>query len=335
MKRTVTYIITVFAALCLAASCHQIEFDLGNADSLTQMYLESVVSAADTTFLFFRRALPLGADRTAEEDSTFPEDYTMEQVEVRADGRDVPVFRKDKTHWYFTGNYAPGTEISLTARPARFDPVSARTTVPEPPVIRKIKTGIDGGLGSPAVRIELSLAGEVSSRDRFALVVRMESTEKTYAPDGSLVSHRKDTSYLSYTKILEDQYMERVMPGRSRISLEYPLDGRKRVPLLLLHSADIPDGVLSERYPTRYDQEAKYDDGSRETLSFRFRCSLYRLSPELYNYLAAQYNNGHSNSTPYGLSPVNSTYSNVSGGYGIFGALSAPAETPWLDNPAK
>ncbi|MBP5389537.1 MAG: DUF4249 family protein [Bacteroidales bacterium] len=99
----------------------------------------------------------------------------------------------------------------------------------------------------------------------------------------------------------------------------------------------------------RYDKSFVYESGLpldqpyhgpalsganlQRDLRLLFRGSLYRFSPELYNYLAAQYNNGHSNSTPYGLSPVNSTYSNVSGGYGIFGALSTPAETPWLNNP--
>ena len=319
---------TFIAAGLLLAACSPY-FDPGLSESGDQMLLEGVVAGGGTSWLSLSRVTPLGASHRD------PTDFTIKEIEVKTGGRSIDVRLWDAQHWYFTETAVPGTVLDIHILTEDAGEIRASTTIPRAPEIKGVETELATMQGGDAaIQITLYLDEYIEPEDRFGLVVQREYTRVVIGPDGEQEDVFTYCTSMEPGSYAEDEYLDRLMQGRTRMCVPVALDGQTKDQMLLLQGRDFRAAGITALYQTLFDHEDMLEDGREILRLFRFRCRLYRLSPELYNYLAAQYNRENSYQIRYGLAPANYNYSNGHGGYGIFGALSAPAETPWLDNVA-
>ena len=304
------------------------EFDPKLSDSDNQLLLEGVVAGDGGIRLTLSRVTPIGASYLVRTN-----DFMVEEISVTADGRSVKAQKQDAQHWFVAGENAPGSSLELSIRAYDAGALRARTTVPPRPVIDGAEVTLaesqeDEGT---VVQIALSLGEEIRPEDRFGLFVDREMTTVVVTPQGEEYTYSNILN-LGQTLPTEDAYLERLMQGKARMDIKFSPDGKDGEQMLMLHGADLQDGKISAFYATKADHRVELLPGYKSTTRYRFRCRLYRLSPELYSYLAAQYNKDNAGTSRYGLAPANYNYSNVQGGYGVFGAISPCAETPWLGN---
>ena len=320
--------ILIFALTAFLPWACEREFDPKLSDSDNQLLLEGIVAGDGGIRLALSRVTPIGASYLVRADG-----FMVEEISVTADGRSAKVQQQDAQHWFIAGDNAPGSSLELSVRAYDAGALRARTTVPRKPVIGGAEVSLVESQPDEAalVRITLSLGEEIQPEDRFGLLVDREMTTVVVTPQGEEYTYR-DTLNLGQTLAAEDVPLERLMQGKARMSITFPPGGENSGQMLILHGADLQDGKLNALYATKADHQRELLPGYSSTTRYRFRCRLFRLSPELYSYLAAQYNKANAGTSRYGLAPANYNYSNVQGGYGVFGAISPCAETPWLEN---
>ena len=329
-------IFALYAAALLLSAC-EYTFEPKLDVNEDRMYVQAYVTDADTTFVRVSRTVPLEAAKSS------GTDYRVEDFSVRADGEEVALQRKDDWRWYFLGHNAPGTTLDLYIKAAGVDAASARTVVPVAPKIASVASEHITVKERELQKITLTLAEDPDPDTYYALAYFLkEDLWWTTVVEGEVESDAiTHVSSLYPTSLTEPEGLTGLLEEASRTifsflpSWDYR-DGTAQ--LLVLSGREIQDRTIEQYYLWYgpFEQEYSWEDGSSYWTKSEYAWSvkLYRLSGEAYSYLMARKNEDYSELAMFGLIPPGFTYSNISGGYGVFASLGV-TETPWKYIPAE
>ena len=323
MKRIILYLFVAVAVLF--SSCDR-AFDMGQAEDPAKMLLEAFFVGRERAFLTLHRTVPLGAGKRA------GDDFSVESISLTVNGQKVGAVREDVYRWSFAGDFSPGSVIELTLRVAD-NPgiISAATSVPEPPAISDVKLAYTKtGDSHPATGIKICLGDDINPDDRYGLIVQHLTLREHITTDGSLGTHILSISTCAPQNKVLDEFLDSQMPGRTRMYVSYRPDGKEQEEMLLIHARDFDGSGFEQTYPYYQGSVISNPDGSLDIETHHYRCLLCRLSLEMYNYLAARYNQGKDDMGEFGRYVTAYSYSNVAGGYGVFAAASPWAVSAWV-----
>ena len=326
--------IAVISAAALLLSACEYTFDPKLDVSEDRMYVQAYVTDADTTYLRVSRTVPLSAGKSS------GSDYRIEEFTVRAGGQEVELQRKDDWRWYFLGHNAPGTALDLYLKAAGVGAASAHTVVPTAPQIASVQAEHIQSGDRELQKITLKLAEEPDPDAFYALAYFLkEDLEWSAHGDDDTEDSGAITqiSSLYPTTLTEPESLTGMLEEASRTVFSFlPTwdyrDGAAQ--LLILSGREIPNRTIEQYYTwyESFDREYDWGDGfaywSKGTYAWKVK--MYRLSGEAYSYLMARKNEDYSELAMFGLIPPGFTYSNISGGYGVFASLGC-SETPWLE----
>ena len=324
----------VIGAAALLLSACEYTFDPKLDVNEDRMYVQAYVTDADTTFVRVSRTVPLEAAKTA------GTDYRVEDFSVRADGAEVALERKDDGRWYFLGHNAPGTTLDLYVKAAGIGAASARTVVPAAPKIASLRSEHITVKDRELQKITLTLAEDPDPDACYALAYFLKeelawsAVGEDGTDDGSAITH---VTSLYPTSLTEPESLTGLLEEASRTVFSFRPTWDYRddaAQLLVLNGREITDRTIEQYYTWYAPFERTYDWGDGNSYwskgDYAWKVKLYRLSGEAYSYLMARKNEDYSELAMFGLIPPGFTYSNVTGGYGVFASLSSD-ETPWQD----
>lgn len=324
MKRII-YTISAAVMLSAAGSCTY-DITLDGLDRDGKLYLICVPGGSDTTVFSLKAAYPVSGDRSS------LSDVRNAEVKLTSGGRPVDLLRADGSvpgiaeGMYYTVEKFPAGEIlEMEASIDGLPSVSARTAVPAPFPRYDVRiesvqlSGKDTGVRE-GLSFRVTFDDQEDSRFYgMQVMARLPSSEEK---DGYYEYYKspfymdENTVFSNLAPMLTISYTGASRLGTSTFS-EAPMvlwDGnswesaRKELVLEYLDT----DGIL---------------DG--DMMKSEFKVIMYRLSPEFYRYAKACFVAENNPLVNMGLASPSFTYTNVSSGAGIFGAVSM-SETDWI-----
>lgn len=327
MKRII-YTLSAAVMLSAAGSCTY-DITLDGLDKEGKLYLICVPGGSDTTVFSLKATYPVSGDRRV------TADVKTADVRLSSGGRTVQLLRSDGTlpgiaegMYYTLEKFQSGETLEMEASVNGVPPVSARTSVPasfprydvriEPVQLSGKDSGVKKGI---SFRVTFD-DREESRYYGMQVMARLPSTDETdgyyeyykspfYMDENTVFSNLAPMLTISYT-------------GASRLgpSSDSPMvlwdgnaatDVRKELVLDFLDSDSVLEGDMEKS---------------------EFKVIMYRLSPEFYRFAKASFVTDNNPLVNMGLSAPSFTYTNVSGGTGVFGAVSM-SETEWIEYSVK
>lgn len=269
----------------LFTSC-EYRFDVESSLKSPILYVESIVGLpGDADYIKVQKAVPSGMDPMPDDE------YVITEFAVRQNDAGLPLERvRDTVFFYTHAGKIAGSKLDLHIGAHGLAEVSAVTEVPSKPVFE----------------VECAAAGD---ERRWTLRLSDDGCEH-YAVMLSPVYEYSDGSVVRGSSFdLSSDF------GESSFDLIFPS-------VMEVNFTDFND----EYHLTMFDR-GDTRGGSISFLSTdiadnKVEVIVFALSDEAYGYLKAKYNREHNVLGILGLSPPNFAYSNISGGYGVFGAVS-------------
>ncbi len=267
--------------------------------------------------------------------------------------------------WQAAEAVRPGDEVSIAAQGATTKEVTASFKMPSAPVISKVEAYVqvneypelaDLGLFDSAVKTQMfkvTLA-DASEDDYYGIQLLLDSKSIFIAEDTDTVRN----AGISYADVQD------AVSGNSAISYEtnrffaadydgitanrYVYGNR----IFLFSGSVLRDGTVE--FGSYYSPSVSYSgiqqrwvqdpetgeysemDGVKYsyTVDNRYRIVLYKVSDEFYHYCKSLYMIENNLFAEVGLSPTNFSYTNISGGFGVLGGLSA-TQSDWIPAPVE
>ena len=336
--RSSSKIFAIALATLGLCSCEEY-FELKGAGGQPKMYVECYAGLSDTTFLTLYKAVHVNGKRS---DAA---DFTIKSMSLTVDG--VPVsFNADSAPLLFSTTTAipAGSKLEFTLETGETAPVSASTVVPDKPVFTVEQKVIN----TPGNFIRfrqfiVKFPGGFKEGEHYGVSIghhviyeHSDSAETwdTYYVDPPITLGKADDSEAGTTQSV------------SLVVMGYP----EEIRMATFSADDYPEGSIAASIiddffipdfdPGAYEGiEIPEDEGgegdeipeeSDETVvTHQYRVLVYKLSTETFGYFGALYNQQSNFLAMLGLSAPNYAYTNISGGYGILGALTV-AESPWI-----
>ena len=355
MKKT---IITAVAALLALCSCEK-QFDFHPEKYSNMIRLECVaLGGADTLFIYPQLCVPAHTKRSADESLhlkslTVSVDGAAHQPEYKEWKEYQETVRWDnetgmayfdtvevtRSLWYVPEHIREGSQLEVRASAEGTDDIYAQTTVPvQPKLVVKIDKKEDKEK-SYSQYIKFSIPTEDIKDGYYGIQVRtQESYIIEFSPEAKEEGETDIHDVREYSQSPSDwnedeSAFEDIESGNNPT---IGFDGRRLVGydgIMRLYTAEellqSPDVYAYANY--NYDMQGDWYV-LRERHESRYQLVVYKLSAELYRYAKAYNLMKRDTLAELGLSPVNFTYTNVSGGAGYFGALSV-WESEWFENP--
>ncbi len=280
----------IFAlAVILSVSACEYKFAVTSPVDGNRMMVEWIVGLDDIDYVKIRKAVPVGA--VAQDGNS----YVLESMRFTENEVAVDLF-KDPEEEYYYSIYTPegGSQLAFSLSTQDEPSIKAYTTVPQ-----KVETQYSYTLSDDEVHWELKISN-VKDRN-FALMAYYE--EEWSTPEGEV---RESWYNITISAELSGNTYYDFFDSGFR-NLTYTTKPDNNYKLTLLRGVEIPDGKVS--FKTTYSSESKY------------KLVLLCLSDEAYGFFNSKFNQDNNILATLGLSPANYAYTNVEGGYGVFGAV--------------
>ena len=261
--------------------------------------------------------------------------------------------------WYTDTPINAGDDLSLEVKARGLEDVSAHTTVPQKVIIQNVTaaprcttiTGFDVSYTRTFMSFDVTLAN-TSPDDYYGVKVMLHSDvlysfdngsseSYTFDGNGSILNWSDDSGLMGDIQ----EYQGLWTPAYYN---NYFIDSYRGSGIQLISGSNINNGHLqfdctvefsSEETSETYD----YDEETGEwgpsghvdiIKDSQYKIVVYRVSPEFFRFNKAQYLLDSNYLAELGLSPSTFSYTNVNGGFGVFGALTGTS-TPWYPAPAE
>lgn len=345
MKRYYALIITLIQVMFLISSCEKVIHV--ERDETGMIHVHSMPGYGDTLRVDLAVTKPLFGDEEARYDDI--------DVFLKADGTPLKLIRdedykyKPSSGWsfYTTETLHSGQVLTLTAEVDGIPAATAETTVPK---------------GFPEVRVEQ--VKEYSFKyDRFSPNNKKRQTVWTFKIE---IDEEYEEGQYFGVQVLRNSYIKwfgDVFPGNSEMAAcedLFAFTGMSRIYTMpvgdtfsslsseMVMEINDADLMIVKNYGSgkvSFEVSVEYmgkilADGSyigdvmqyEAWLFHRYKVFIYRLSEECHNCLMAGYMNSNPGTilSEIGMSPGISTYTNVNGGLGMFGAVSE-YESEWME----
>ncbi len=315
-------------------------------DESGRIYVNSVLGQVSDGRINVAVSQPaLGSDDTSVEDVN---------LSLKAGGRPVELIRdmdyasdvKGEISYIVGEKFNPGTELELTAEASGLPPVKTSTTVP-PPIpdvklsyqeVQSYKNKHPGQvMDNVTTLLEFHIRMDENLPEDFFWGVQV-CRKEVYDTVGKVPEHNwEDYKEKSGVVIYDDLYTNTLFQEGSAISsmkteLMTVFDGGD---MIVIPAQEDGSGSSLDVYV--YPTENRRLAGSYMEnewweiyVAYEYSIRLYRLSPEMYRCIMARHTIDESRIPIHlGFSPVTYTYTNVEGGLGMFGAVSA-YESDWF-----
>ena len=261
--------------------------------------------------------------------------------------------------WYTDSPIKDGDDLSLEVKARGLEGVSAHTTVPQKVVIQNVEaaprcttiTDFDASYTMSFMRFDLTLA-DASEDDFYGVRVMLHSdilysydngTSESYTYDGngSMINWSNDSGMMG-------DIQEYQGPWTPAYYNNYFIDSYRGSGIQLIPGSSLKNGHLEFDCSVEFSsaESSETYDYSEETgelipsgnvdisINSQYKILVYRVSPEFFRFNKAQYLLDSNYLAQVGLSPSTFSYTNVNGGFGVLGALTATS-TPWYPTPAE
>lgn len=337
------------AIMLVAISCEE-QHDLKLDSQEPKLLVECFPGMNDTTVVLLKAATPV-----TQKDS-IPPSIAGAVVEMKVDGvlRDVRYAASNlgtvpAGSFFSVGKIACGSRIEISASAPGIDPVLSSTTMPSP--VGDVKFDLKRDASSDCIVASLALPDDISY---LGLSIIQETTfirsgrtiMQHYDERGNLVN----TEYGDLeTETGVDEYV--IVPSPLYENdlewadiMDFEFDGRS---ILSPSGAEYvslagPSDLTSDHrfefklYLDRDGEHSTYSDDGTLILYYsracRLRFVIYNLSPEMFRFARARYEDYNNVLGFVGLAPASFTYTNVRGGFGAVGAYTV-WESGWYPNP--
>lgn len=267
----------------LCVSC-EYQFDVKSSDESSKLYVESIAGLEDDlSYMKVMKTTPIGSTRQN------GEDYLLQWKILSFDGSEVSMYKTEGQPFYQYPEIDDKiSEMSLKMKAEGMKDITAYTEVPAKPVL-----DIRYEILSDRILWKLNLSG--ASNYAFALYYKTEGEGGTFEGTWEFADIYSDTDGMSL--------LEMLTTSLKTVSWETYYHSYKMV---LLRGEELENGGFSF---------------SSNNGGWEYKLVVYSLSDSAYGYLNALYNQDNNYLGMLGLSPPNFAYSNIEGGYGVFGAV--------------
>lgn len=304
MKRNIVIYLLSSLMLYVSAGCDY-TFELKGFDTDPKLFVECLPGNMDTTLIkvFVARSV-------TEQKKEY--DRSKIKVSISAGGRPVSITRVTedtrtlRENWFYTlEQFAPGEELLITASLDGVGSVTSSTIVPDyfPDADINISELKDGTVD---VSLDMHDTG----------------TEAGYF--GISINKRRCGIFMG-TPV---EYISNIVP---EINADIPSSFQGKLDYLfyegnMLLLWDTGPGQSGDiRYNAVISYQITMEDNTDD-----YKCTLYRMSPELYRYFSAWAVMDSSSPDGSMLTPPLYAFTNIAGGFGIFGGVTV-TETEWFE----
>ncbi len=275
--------------LILSVSACEYKFDVTSPVDGNRMMVEWIVGLDEIDYVKIRKAVPVGA---AAQDGN---SYVLESMHFTENEVEVDLFKDPEAEYYYSV-YMPegGSQLAFSLSTQDEPSIKAYSTVPQ-----KVETQYSYTVANEEIHWEMKISN-VKDRN-FALMAYVE--EEWSTPEGEA---RKSWYNITISAEMSGNSYYDFFDSGLR-SLMYSTKPDNKYTLTLLRGVEMPDGIFS--FKTSHYSESKY------------KLVLFCLSDEAYGFLNSRFNQENNFLGSMGLSPANYAYTNVEGGYGVFGAV--------------
>lgn len=261
--------------------------------------------------------------------------------------------------WYTDTPIKDGDDLSLEVKARGLEDASAHTTVPQKVVIQNVEaaprcttiTDFDVSYTRTYMSFDITLA-DASPDDFYGVRVMLHSDVMYSYDNGSTESYTHDGSgsmiNWSGDSGMMGDIQEYQGPWTPAYYNNYFIDSYRGSGIQLISGSNLKNGHLEFDCTVEFSSESTSEtyDYNQETgelepsgnvaisINSQYKIVVYRVSPEFFRYNKAQYLLDSNYLAQVGLSPSTFSYTNVNGGFGVLGALTATS-TPWYPAPAE
>ncbi len=279
-------IITGLAVILSMTAC-EYEFDVTSPVGEDRMMVEWIVGLDDIDYIKVRKAVPVG--KAAQEGNY----YEIESMRFTEDEVEVPLFKDPEGSYYYSVHTPKqGSRLEFDLSTKDEPSIKAYTTVPD-----KVNAQFTYTASQDEIHWQMKV-DDVKDKN-FALLAfaGVEYTDE----EGEV---RQLWNEATISAELSGNTYYGFFNSSLRV-VNYSVKGKVSCSLTLLRGEEIPDG----NFAFKTYSAAKY------------KLVLLVLSDEAYGYFNARYNQDNNFLAKLGLAPSNYAYTNVHGGYGVFGAV--------------
>lgn len=327
-KNRIIYTLSGAVMLSAAVSCTY-DITLDGLDREGKLYLVCIPGGSDTTVFSLKTTYPVSGG------SRVSVDVKTADVKLSSENRTVQLLRSDGTvpgiaegMFYTLEKFLAGETLEMEASLNGIPPVSARTVIPAafprfdvmiaPVQLSGKDSGVKEGL-SFRVTFDDSEDSRYYGMQVMSRIPSPDEADGYYEYYKSPFYMDENSVFSNLTPMLTISYM-----GASRLGTfsEAPM---------VLWDGNIEENIRRELVLEFLDNDSVLDGDIRKS---EFKVIMYRLSPEFYRFAKACFVTDNNSLVNMGLASPSFTYTNVSGGMGIFGAVSM-SETEWLEYSVK
>lgn len=302
--------VTVF---CLSGCKYT--FELNDKDMKSMLAVRTYMCADSLSTIYIHKTVPLTQIDKADTTLVSPR-YTLTCNGKKVEARDSMIGEGGMA--IIAEGFKMGDEISLTFETGDMETAFANTTIPEafPQHSMELTTK-----GSTATRtLIISYKDNPETEDWYGVSVRWsglvhkqysndytntyyENSGKTYPPQGYSDINLQPEAYSPLVVSFKDEY------------------------LYFWKDTDEAD----DTYELLFNYNQRYDYENNEVENRRIQCSLFKLSPQMYRHLYAEYDRQNNPLIDLGFASPTFTYSNIHNGLGYFCGYSETLSA-WIED---
>lgn len=275
------FVFIVMLVLCV--SC-EYQFDVESSDEAPKLFVESIAGFdGEISYMKVLKTTPIGSTKQN------GEEYQLQWKSLFYDDKEVPMYKEEGQPFYYYQDIDDKTSaISLKMKAEGMKDIFAYTMVPPKPDV-----SVNYEILSDRILWKLNISG--ASYYAVALYRKMEGDDGTLEGRWEEVSLDNDIEGMSLLEMLSTSL--KTIEWRTYFS---------SYSLILFRAEEMENGALFI---------------ASDKMEGEYKLKVYSLSDSAYGYLNAIYNQTNNYLGMLGLSPPNFAYSNIEGGYGVFGAV--------------
>ncbi len=340
MRRNIIFIIT----LALFMSSCEYELDFSGDDKTRRLFVLGIPGSSDTTVVRLHSTIPTG-DR-----NSCPLPLDDARVSLFVNGDEVVMDRADETvpslpegSFYTLYPVKPGDKVEVRASAEGAEPVWAESSVPElfpeSEVVMDVERNSYGSPDGLTFSARFKDDPDVENYYGIQVLLRRErysyTIESGYTIDGYEYELADSWRYSDSENALYPFQKPMIVSYKSGIDIFVSYGSNA---MLVYNDRAFENGEGYIEFLAKYEED-RVEVGTWLNGVLQdekgYRCSykvlLYRLSPELYNFIRADSILYGNISILIAAAPPSYVYTNIRGGVGVFGGISV-TETDWIPN---
>lgn len=320
------YIITAI----ILASCTSY-FDLDDFDAEEKLVIYTMpMAGSDTTFIQLSKSTPVTGSQYP------PDGIPGAKIDFSVNGELQPVCWTENRlgkipakSYYVVKTLNEGDKIDIVAEAAGLPPVSSSSVVPSRFILSKIVLDETDSEFGKMRQFRITFKDDPSTDDYYGIRILHKMKFHSYSIDfatGDTIMHTETITEFSNL----DLSQEPLLNNKVGLDATFDFDYFYYENLYIWSDDQIQGKDYTLRLNTNLERNNPSDDEGQTERPYKV--CLYRLSPELYNFLKSLNDISNNELGQNGLAPIRSHYTNIANGFGVLGAGNL-IETDWLENP--